>query len=260
MPPAEQLGTKRRANAQGDQYAPELEPGVRISQDHRSGPAEVEKCTLGPAITGTDNRRGFLTAGHCDVNRGAPVYAYPHFQADIDHRVRISGGYTSATTEMDPSEFRIDAAELWPDADAGVGAVETITRVAGEYPVVGVLTVEEVKQLKRGTPVCFDGTVSGLQCGPLKNPDRAGILHFAAPGEIGDSGGPVFLLDKSNHAVVIGIQQGGPHHEWNAPGQVSDIYATYLEPTLQELGVRALLSPEVAPYVGPQFSREVERP
>ncbi len=241
-------GGKLRENSEGDQYGPELVPGVVIAQEQPAGPAEA--CTVGPAIDRAGTR-GFLTAGHCDKAPGRPVYMFPTFAPDPDSAVLV-GTYTDARN-FDNGHLDEDAAELWT-GEVAPGA----TRVAGDYPVAGVLTTDAAKALPRGTPVCYDGAFSGLVCGPVIDADDQGKLRFDAPGERGNSGAAVFLLDRDLRAILVGIQEGG-HPRYRESSKTINTTATYLAPELSRRGVRVLLDPSIEPATGSQFSTAVTR-
>lgn len=61
----------------------------------------------------------------------------------------------------------------------------------------------------------------------------------------GDSGGPVFVVDRQGRAALAGLVYGG-----DGP----DTAATYLEPALRRIGAKALLDSQVEPLAGNVFN------
>ncbi|AMU78149.1 hypothetical protein BAB79_15205 [Mycobacteroides abscessus] len=96
----------------------------------------------------------------------------------------------------------------------------------------GVMSVPSAKALPAGTPVCMNGSRSGLTCGPLiaAGDDQ---LEWGGAAVQGDSGAPVFVVNSSGDAQAIGMLHGGPSD--------TDNFATYLAPVLERLKVRLIV-------------------
>lgn len=230
-------------NAKGIQFGGTPVPGVVIAQQVADS---RKSCTIGVAVQAADIGNAFVTAGHCDRAPGGALFLYP--EADT----------TDAVAKQLPATFvKTDTHAV---ADIGTGLVSdstllpvstvdrAATKIAGRYPIAGVLTTAAVKQLLADTPVCLDGAVSGLVCGRLVDADDDGLVRFDVGSRDGDSGGPVFLLDQQHRAVLIGIHKRGDG---------TTAAATYLEPALMRLGAGAMLDPSVQPMEGPDFSPRV---
>lgn len=219
----------------GAQFGPAA-PGVVISQHQPDGSSK--DCTVGPAVVG-----GVLTAGHCDKASGGEVFVFLTAEGGPD-----SAGFYRGTKKPEvDSEGRPvpedgvvrDFTELLTDTAPGV------TRIAGHYPVAGVLTVEATRSLEPDTPICVDGAVTGVSCGPLLNADEGGLMSIGVETDHGDSGGPVFVVDRQGRAALAGLVYGG-----DGP----DTAATYLEPALRRIGAKALLDSQVEPLAGNVFN------
>jgi len=206
------------------QFSPLAIPGAAIT--HELTADEGDMCTLGPAVVG-----GILTAGHCHPP-GDPTQ-YLNSSAD---QVRVALGPLAQALDDEAGQ---DSAVLWTSlVDRAASA-----RIAGTWPVAGVMSMEAFKRLPEGpaTPVCFNGAKSGVQCGELLPSADDGRMLFAASSQRGDSGAPVFLVSAAaGHATLVGILEGGP------PSR-SD--ATYLDPALARMDATALADPVAAAAV-----------
>lgn len=193
-------------------------PGGRV--DHRDpGRADAfATCTVGPAVQGA--RRGFLIAGHCaDRDEMIDQFLVPAQGSAwmIGHAVEV---------RVDPAA-NIDSAVVWTQE-----VPDSAARIAGTWPVAGVMPVADLQLLPAGVPVCFDGTISGVVCGPLRRADRdGGMVQFDRAMDRADAGAAVFLVDQGHRATLIGILKGY--------GGATSV-ATPLAPTLQRLHAQAL--------------------
>ncbi|WP_157896136.1 hypothetical protein [Mycobacteroides chelonae] len=230
-------------NPKGIQFGGTPVPGIVVAQQV----AEARKsCTIGVAVQAAEVGNAFVTAGHCDRAPGGALFLYP--EADS----------TDADAKQLPTTFVKTDTHAVPDVGTGLVSDSTLlpvstvdraaTKIAGRYPIAGVLTTAVVKQLPTDTPVCLDGAVSGLVCGQLVDADDGGLVRFDVGSRDGDSGGPVFLLDQQHRAVLIGIHKRGDG---------TTAAATYLEPALTRLGAGVMLDPSVQPMDGPDFSPRV---
>lgn len=211
-------------------------PGVSLLRGFDG--LKPQLCSIGPAVVG-----GFLTAGHCSTYgdstapRLAGVEQFGETSADGD---KVSLGTSTPAPDV------VDAAVIRTSAAAGQ------TKIAGTWPVAGVLTPAGVERLvPKGAPVCFDGAASGVVCGE-RIADRGGLAAFNAVSIDGDSGAPVFAVDSQGRAAVIGILKGG-----NATSST----ATYVEGALVATGTAVQLDPQTTQFDGdaglysPRFSK-----
>lgn len=207
----------------GGQIGNAPRPGIALGQEQVNGP--LKDCTAGPLIHRTDGseKTGWLTAGHCDENPGAPVYIF------ADHAAKEAAELGSFTDRLD-DHLSQDSAALWTDVPADPAA----TKIAGHFPITGVMPEAEVKQLPAGTWVCVDGGWTGVKCSTLTE-RPADRIRYRPMTDKGDSGGPLFLLSSlDNHATLIGIVKG------------ADVFgndeATFMAPALARLGAEAITS------------------
>ncbi|MBF9519528.1 hypothetical protein [Mycobacteroides chelonae] len=207
------------------QYGSVPVPGIQVQ--HAEG-NEMHLCTIGPAVVPdmAQQERGFLTAGHCAPAGGVQQWLQHTPDGDPVPLAPATGAVNAGP---------VDVAAIW---------TSTQPRAAvAQWPVAGVLTQQAIRDLPLGTPICVDGSRTGVVCGGLTSVNSGGLLRFDAPGKKGDSGGPVFVVDEKNRATLIGIIKGGAEDG-------SDTTATYLDPALRALKAKALVDPAMA--VDPQ--------
>jgi hypothetical protein len=89
-----------------------------------------------------------------------------------------------------------------PDAPTTVSALVTTKKNLPPVPVLGVRTIAQV--VRNGDQLCHSGIASGEQCGELLSPvaDRDGAFQIHAKAASGDSGGPVYVYQRSKGHVV----------------------------------------------------------
>lgn len=180
-----------------------------------------------------DARRGFLTAGHCGPDGTLQSLA-------------DSGSNTPLAPLSDAVKAGFtDSAVMW-----GAPVAADATRLAGTWPVAGVLTEAAARQLPVGTEVCFRGAVSGIKCAPTIRTGGA-FLSIDREALHGDSGSVAFLVDGSTRAATLvgtvsGINRG-------------NTYITYLDPDLTRLNATALVDRAAASRVAgdPAYSTAV---
>lgn len=213
------------------QFSATPAPGVKVLHDINAV-GDMDMCTIGPAVSG-----GYLTAGHCATGF-SPVQ------------------YLQTTSKGDPYFLGTASAPAGP-VDAAVirtgsGAADA-TRIAGAWPVAGVLTQAGVRDLVPiGSMICFDGAVSGVRCGK-RVADENDQLVYSVASVHGDSGSPVFVVDPSTRrAALVGILSEG-----DDVGTDRKSTAVYLDAALLATGTAARLDPTTTPFDGQpgQFSR-----
>lgn len=219
-----------------DQYNVVPVPGVKISRHRLSEPGGAS-CTLGPAVS-DGVRTGFVTAGHCDDgDDGTLQYAQIGAVADSrDSRLRLGPIEDGQVTAIGAQDGKIDSGAIWAAADPAV------TTLAGTWPIIGVATVEAVRQLPPGAPVCANGAETGVRCPPLLDADN-GRIRFDGPVVAGDAGAPLFVVDQFGDATLIGIVAGYD------PNDSTIGEATFLEPVLARLDALALVDRDAATKV-----------
>ncbi|MFV8172452.1 MULTISPECIES: hypothetical protein [Mycolicibacterium] len=219
-------------DTEGAQYGLDPKPGVAFGFYDAAGDHQL--CTLGAAIDG-----GFLTAGHCTAAlRPTPV----ELSRDQDAYMSEQVAFGTVTGAADDG-VGVDSAVI-----RGVTVPDAAIRIAGRYPVAGVLTPAAVRTLPEGTPICIDGAKSGLVCSSLRFAPFDGYITTTSVSRKGDSGSAVFVVDPENRALLIGITSGGSTDK-------TDGYTTYLEPALRRLGAKALIDKDAsATFTGPEFS------
>lgn len=212
--------TPPRVGNDGVQYGNLPYPGIAIGQHQADG--RTKDCTLGPQVR-SGSRAGFLTAGHCDRTPGGEVFVF----ADPDAKQPVLVGVISDAGVSTAPSPDLDVAILWTNS-----ADPSAARIAGKYPVVEVMPTEQVRKLPAGTPICVDGAWSGVHCSDLISADEK--IRYEHGTEGGDSGGPVFVVDREGRATLIGIHRG---HDPDMP-TVGE--ATILAAALDHLAVTAV--------------------
>lgn len=205
------------------QFSAEPTPGAKIL--HVTAGDAMNGCTIGPAVVGTGAQgRGFLTSGACA--RGATPLQYLQTLPD--------GGITPWAEAQGPGSI----SAIWSARSA-----PGVTRIAGTWPIAGVLTAEGAYQLVReGAPVCINGATSGVRC--WARPDPQGQLKLDLPGTGQDTGSTAFVVDRATgHAVVLGVYRRG-------------IGVEFLDSVLTD--AKVLLDPSVRPLTGANFFELVE--
>lgn len=221
-------------DSEGAQYGLTPLPGIGFS--FRDAANALQLCTLGPAVTD-----GFLTAGHCTAaQRPTPA----DLSRDADARM----------SEQVPFGTVIGAADNGTSVDSAVIRDVTVptaaTRIAGRYPVAGVLTREGAFNLPRDTPICLNGAKSGVVCAPIHTAS-GDFVQFDRCGREGDSGAAVFVVGPDDRALLVGILAGVDSTKKYAE-------ATYLEPALQRLNATVIVDRDAsAGFAGDQFSARV---
>ncbi|WP_231857375.1 S1 family peptidase [Tsukamurella tyrosinosolvens] len=174
---------------------------------------------------------GYLTAGHCNQQQGAPLWipATPFGTP----RVRLAPLQDSARG-LDERGASQDSAVFYLSRAAREAGASDLAPAPGVV-LRGVLTPAQVMAMPKGTSVCMNGARSGVTCGPLIAADEK-TLEWGGGAVSGDSGAPVFVVDRDGDAMAIGMLTGGPTD--------TDNFATYLAPALERLGVSAVVGPD----------------
>ncbi|KXO90986.1 Uncharacterised protein (plasmid) [Tsukamurella tyrosinosolvens] len=204
------------------QFSATPQPGAKVLRWNSAGVGD--RCTLGPAVT-VGSRSAFLTAGHC---AGAGVTQFA--QGDAAGKVLIPLGPAVQAVNEDGVP---GADGILDDRALIFTSTPPTPQIAGTWTVAGSLTVKETQRLPHGTPICVDGATSGVRCGGLISAERGRVEFVGKPGTAapskGDSGAPVFVVDDSGRATVIGLVTSEARDG-------STTNATFIEPALLSLG------------------------
>ena len=207
-----------------------LAPGTLVRGLDKDG--DMASCAFGAKLAGN----AITTAGHCGLV-GTPRF--------------LSGGLEVGSVQQSVDTVPGDG----PVLDFAVVKLNTPdttspVHIAGR-PVAGVLNVAAADALRAGTPVCFSGAKSGINCGPLVSADSQGLEVDLSSAD-GDSGSPVFVVDgRSQTVTLVGLLSG------RVDGSMG---ATYLDAALGAAGAEALVDAAAARTVAagnPDYSLRV---
>lgn len=167
---------------------PAITPGAGVAI-YDSSKALAAGCTLGFLATGADGSHYAFTAGHCthDGNVVMPYKEQGNYQ-------RV-GQFTESVEEP-----------TWPDIAAIKldGNLPLDNRVLSRRPVTSATST-----LHDGDILCFYGMSSGRHCGEAFVATMDGVsVGFSAPAVPGDSGAPVYRIEKDGSATAVGILKG----------------------------------------------------
>lgn len=181
-------------------------PGIELLDDNSS-------CTAGFVTQGDDGDYYMLTSGHCDSHDGSQwtdIFETPlgTVTASEDNGV-----------DRDAAIIRLDPLAGRPDG-----------RIAGRYPVSGVLSAD---QIHVGMMICKVGAQTGETCGPV-TAVVGNLVETAVYSTIGDSGSPGFVRNPDGTASAVGILMGGPEDD------DSNTDFVLVEPFLRQWGLHVL--------------------
>jgi len=210
---------------------PAITPGAGVSIHDATGDGGGA-CTLGFLATGTDGSHYAFTAGHC-AHDGNVLMPY-QTQGNYQHIGQFAQSVHEST---------------WPDIAAIRldGTLPLDNRVLSRRPVTGVTSA-----ISANDTLCFYGMRSGRQCGEVIVPPSPGddSVTFSSTAVPGDSGAPVYRIEKDGTATAVGILKGGDDN-WGAS-------ATLIQPFLKKWDLTLDTTPRVptpALPVGYQPSR-----
>jgi hypothetical protein len=211
-------------------------PGAGIYVDYPDGSGGMG-CTAGFLVRTDKGLPGLLTAGHC--NR-------PHELSKVTMNLSgilpytTLGTFTRTVNEGSRNEQH-DIGLIALDGDV----VPETSAIAASLPVSGVTT-----DLRIGQQLCKYGMSSGKEeCGQVLDVSDSKVV-FAATGQCGDSGGPVYLVqsDGTASAVGIDIRGGNPLHPkagCSIPAKFS--VAELVQPWLQKWNLTAVTNQGAGP-------------
>lgn len=167
---------------------PAITPGAGVTTYNSAG-AFAGSCTLGFLATGTDGGHYAFTAGHC---ADSGYVLMPYQEQGNYQRVGRFAESVHETTWPDIAAIKLD------------GNLPLDNRVLSRRPVTGATST-----LRDGDTLCFYGMRSGRQCGAAFVATMDGVsVGFSAPAIPGDSGAPVYRIEKDGSATAVGILKG----------------------------------------------------
>src|SRR5271168_4303002 len=189
-----------------------LEPGAGIYIDYPDGSGGMG-CTAGFLVRTSTGQHGLLTAGHCNkAHKPSKVTMnlagiLPYATLGTFNRTVIEG----------PRNDQHDIGLIILDGED----VPQTSSIAASLPVSGVTT-----DLRIGQQLCKYGMSTGQEeCGQVLDITDSKVV-FAAAGQCGDSGGPVYAVQNDGTASAVGIDiRGGnplnPKAGCSAPAKFS---------------------------------------
>ena len=208
----------------------DLAPGTLLRGLDKDG--DMASCSVGNRLS----NNAITTAGHCGL-AGTPRL--------------LGSGFEVGSVEQSVDKIPAEGPVLdFTVVKLTVPVSNAPALIAGR-PIAGVLTVKAADELRSGTPVCFVGAKSGINCGPLVSADAQGMTVDVASAD-GDSGSPVFLVDGRTQTVtLVGLLSG------RVAGAMG---ATYLDAALGASGTDALVDAAASRQVAsgnPDYSLRV---
>ncbi|MEB3983890.1 endopeptidase [Mycobacterium sp. 663a-19] len=207
-------------------------PGAGIYVEYADGFGGMG-CTAGFLVHTSAGRPGVLTAGHCNrpgqrsrvTMNLAGILPYTPF-----------GAFGQTVSEGVRSEQH-DIGLIVLDGDA----VPQSSAIAASLPVSGVAS-----ELQIGQQLCkFGMSTSEAICGQVLDVTDSKVV-FSAPGQCGDSGGPVYVMQRDGTAAAVGIDirgfnPGKPDAKCSAPARFS--IAELVQPWLDKWSLTAVTTP-----------------
>ncbi|WP_232011215.1 S1 family peptidase [Mycobacterium shigaense] len=204
-------------------------PGVGIYVEYPDGSGGMG-CTAGFLVHTGSGQPGFLTAGHC--NRPHQASRVTMNLGGILPYVTL-GTFNRTVTEGAPTDQH-DIGLIVLDGEQ----VPQTSAIAASLQVSGVTT-----DLRIGQQLCKYGMSTGQEeCGQILDITGSKVV-FAATGQCGDSGGPVYAVQTDGTASAVGIDiRGGnplnPKAGCSAPAKFS--IAELVQPWLQQWNLTAV--------------------
>nr|WP_240563071.1 S1 family peptidase [Mycobacterium sp. IS-1264] len=204
-------------------------PGVGIYVEYADGSGGMG-CTAGFLVRTGAGQTGVLTAGHCN-RPGQPSKVVLNLAGILPYTT--FGVFARTVSEGVRSEEH-DIGLIMLDGDV----VPQASAIAGSLPVSGV-----ARELQFGQQVCKFGMSTGEAiCGQVLDVTDSKVT-FAAPGQCGDSGGPVYLMQSDGTATAVGIDIRGfnpakPDAGCSAPAKFS--VAELVQPWLDKWNLTAV--------------------
>lgn len=211
-------------------------PGAGIYVEYASGSSGMG-CTAGFLVRTRTGKSGFLTAGHC--NRPGNASKVTMNLAGMLPYAML--GTFSQTVNEGSGNDQHDIGLIMLDGEY----VPQTSAIAASLPVSGVTT-----DLSVGQQLCKYGMSTGQEeCGQVLDITGSKVV-FAAAGQCGDSGGPVYAVHSDGTATAVGIdvRGGNPLHPkagCSAPAKFS--VAELVEPWLKKWNLTVVTNEAAEP-------------
>lgn len=186
-----------------------LAPGFEFTTPDRA-------CSAGYMARTAEGETVMVTAGHCGLV-DQPVYV------TRDGEKKPVGTVIHSEFSADNSADDVGIVRLTSPGDVS-------PRLAGEHAVTGILSLEEVQELR--PELCRFGARSGLSCGEYLGMHDGKIL-FSNIARPGDSGGPV-LARVDGRYLAVGVTS------WMVDGSLPVVAAQPLGEILEEHDLRLM--------------------
>lgn len=213
-----------------------LSPGVGIYIEYPDGSGGMG-CTAGFLVRTSTGQPAFLTAGHCNRPRKAS-----RVTMNLDGILPYTTLGTFGRTVNEGT--RAEQHDIGLIVLDGENVPQT-SAIAASLPVSGV-----TNDLWVGEQLCKYGMSTGQEeCGQVLDITGSKVV-FAATGQCGDSGGPVYAVQSDGTASAVGIDiRGGnplnPKAGCTVPAKFS--VAELVQPWLQKWNLTAVTNQPVGP-------------
>lgn len=179
-------------------------PGAGIFVEYADGSGGMG-CTAGFLVRTATGEAGVLTAGHCN-RPGGPGKVTMNLGGVLPYTT--VGTFSQTVSEgVHNEQHDIGLVVLGGDDVPRSAAIGT------SLPVSGVAT-----NLRIGQELCKFGMGSGeATCGQITEVTKSKVV-FLAPGQCGDSGGPVYLNEGDGTVRAVGILIRGGNPNTPKPG------------------------------------------
>jgi hypothetical protein len=213
-----------------------LEPGAGIYIDYPDGSGGMG-CTAGFLVHTSTGQHGLLTAGHCNKTR-KPSKVTMNLAGILPYATL---GTFNRTVMEGPRDDQHDIGLIVLDGED----VPQTSSIAASLPVSGV-----TNDLRIGQQLCKYGMSTGQEeCGQVLDITDSKVV-FAAAGQCGDSGGPVYAVQNDGTASAVGIDiRGGnplnPQAGCSAPARFS--VAELVQPWLRKWNLSVVTNERAGP-------------
>ncbi|CDO88344.1 endopeptidase [Mycobacterium triplex] len=211
-------------------------PGAGIYVEYADGSGGMG-CTAGFLVRTSGGEAGVLTAGHCNRPR-KPTKVVMNLGGILPY---AKLGTFVRTVNEGVHDEQHDIGLIMLDGDH----IPQSPAVAARLPITGVTTALSV-----GQQLCKFGMSSGeAECGAILDVTESKV-SFAAGGQCGDSGGPVYLMQDDGAATAVGIDIRGsnpanPNAGCLAPAKFS--VAELVQPWLDQWHLTAMTAQPSGP-------------
>ncbi|MEE3063143.1 MAG: S1 family peptidase [Actinomycetota bacterium] len=211
-------------------------PGAGIYVEYTDGSGGMG-CTAGFLVRTSEGKAAVLTAGHCNRSR-QPSKVMMNLAGILPY---AKLGTFVQTVNEGVHDEQHDIGLIVLDGDN----VPQSPAIAAALPITGVST-----DLTIGQQLCKYGMSSGeAECGAILDVTESKV-SFAAGGQCGDSGGPVYLIRNDGTATAVGIDIRGSNPADPAAGCLAPAkfsVAELVQPWLDQWHLTAMTAPSSGP-------------